>query len=191
MTKEDDPQYHLRQPKLTKQIGSATLTAEMSPCVWMNNGYPLQLTVTLANGGRLIVSDPTSNVTYKTATEGAMRALLDLVKVCDCNRCQAPAFAASHERPTRDGLCEKCFMGDLRKDLDAKQAKEEAAAEKRFAKAKKAGFTHVVIAWVHPAAGDDRCVEITCRGEPTQKQIRAELKKLGSEVLDDFTVKKL
>lgn len=191
MTQENDPQYHLRKLKLTKQIGSATLEAEMSPCVWMNNGYPLQLTVKLENGGHLIVSDPTSNVTYQTATESAMRALLDLVKVCECQRCNAPAFAPSNERPTRDGLCEKCFMGDLRKDLDAKQAKEEAAAEKRFAKAKKDGFTHVVIAWVHPTAGDDRCVEINCRGEPTKRQIRAELKKLGSEVLDDFTVKKL
>lgn len=191
MTQENDQRYKLRQLKLTKQIGSATLTAEMSPCVWMNNRYPLQLTVTLANGGCLIVSDPTSNVTYQTATESAMQSLLDLVKVGDCKRCHAPAFATSNERPTRDGLCEQCFMGDLRKELDAKQAMEEAAATKRFAKAKKAGFTHVVIAWVHPTDGDDRCVEITFRGEPTKKQISAEFKKLGSEVLDDFAVNKL
>jgi len=48
-----------------------------------------------------------------------------------------------------------------------------------------------VTAWIHPADGDDDQVDWYFPVPPTTKQIRAFLRKEGSEILDDFEIIRL
>jgi hypothetical protein len=51
----------------TRQLGDITLTAEVSPCVWMYSGYPFQIQVCMGDkkhkqsGGNIILHDRALN----------------------------------------------------------------------------------------------------------------------------------
>src|SRR4051794_26754099 len=71
------------------------LEAEVSPCVFMYSGYPLQLTVTLrladgSSGGIVYPSNP--ELIAGTATAANIRTLLETVGTIPCSRCSTPAF---------------------------------------------------------------------------------------------------
>lgn len=192
MRQDQDEQAHLRSLKLTKTIGSATLSARMSPCVWMYPGYPLQVTVTIENTmGDTIISDKATGITYRNATSEAMQALFDQVKICECTKCKAPAFAPDTPGSNRNGLCEQCFLKDWQASYDAHCKEQEAADAKRLEKAKREGFTHRVLAWLHGDEGDDQQIEILYRGAPDPVAIKTKLREMGSVLLDDFKVVEL
>ena len=84
-------------------------------------------------------------------------------------------------------LCEKCFLAILDKDWEEAVKKELAAEAKAEKKLIAQGFTHKVAAWIHPkAGGDDRQIAFYSKGEMTETQIKALLRRRGSSRLDDW-----
>jgi hypothetical protein len=70
-------------------------------------------------------------------------------------------------------------------ELDKKEAKKNAEM-------KKAGFTHLVEAIVHPrTGGSDRFIAFYCKRVPSATEMQAKLKKLGSSILNDYSIKAL
>ncbi|EHL24861.1 hypothetical protein KYG_00617 [Acidovorax sp. NO-1] len=52
----------------------------------------------------------------------------------------------------------------------------------------KQGYTHRVVAWVHPEEGDDIMESIYYKGIPQDADVRNRLRQKGSTVLDDYEV---
>lgn len=188
----NDTQVHLRAVKLTREVPGGALTAEMSPCVWMNRRYPLQLTVYLKPGsGNAIISDKATGKNYDNATEADMQSLFDKVGVIECKRCKAPAFDPDTVHTNRDRLCETCFMADLNKEFEAAMKKESDKQAKRYAKAKAQGYRFITIMRVHPPQGDDYELELMTEAKPSPEEITKILTRRKSAVLDDFVTKEL
>lgn len=164
-----------------------SLSAEISPCSWMYSGTALQIKVTMgSDGGTAYLRAAT---TWDKATEEDFDALCQQVRTRACARCSKPAFDPDVVQTNRDGLCETCFMGDLRAEYEKEVEKEKKRLTRKDAQMIKQGFTHRVDAWVHPAAGgDDFQVGFYFKGAPLKKDIQALLKKEGSAGLDDYRV---
>jgi len=174
-----------------KQEDGTKLEADVSPCVFMYPGYPLQVEAVLTgkdgeNLGKAHTANPKLNA--NTATDADVAQLFATIQTKPCCRCGTPAFDTTTVESNRDGLCEGCFMGDLQAKW-AKHAEDEVreiARRDRDMKAK--GMKFRVTAWVHPDAGDDFQVDWYFPVRPTATQIRALLRKEGSEILDDFEI---
>lgn len=172
-----------RNQKFTAIQGDVELTAEISPCVFMYQGYGLQLTVTLPKGGNTIVAR--KDIPIETATEQDCQALLESVRVLPCNVCQKPAFDPSSCSTNRDGKCESCFMAELNAAFEKETKKEDAKLKRDDAKFKARGYTHRVHAWIHPASGSDYELMMWMIN-PTQEEITSELKKKKSVDTTDY-----
>jgi len=168
------------------------LEGEVSPCVFMYPGYPLQVTVTLRrlSGESLGVAYAVDRaLTVETATDADVSRLLATVQSTWCTRCLKPAFDPATVETTRGGLCETCFVGDL----DAELAKFAEAENRRLAnrdrRMKAKGMAVRVSAWIHPAErGDDYRADWYFAARPTPARIRKLLREEGSSILDDFQV---
>ncbi len=168
------------------------LEGEVSPCVFMYPGYPLQVTVTLRRhtGESLGVAYAVDRaLTVQTATDADVARLLSAIQATQCSRCSEPAFDPSTVETTRGGLCESCYVGDL----DAELAKFTEAENRRLAnrdrRMKVKGMKVRVSAWIHPAAGgDDYQSDWYFAARPTPTQIRKLLGEEGSSTFDDFQV---
>ena len=172
-------------------LNGVTLVAEVSPCVFMYSGYPLQLTVTLRQHGKLlegsaIVVDRSLNA--KTATGADVSRLLATVRTKPCKRCSAVAFNPQTAETNRGGCCEACFLADLHAELDKELAAENRRIAKRDKRMKAKGMKYRVVAWVHPDEGDDYTVEWYSPSRPTAETVRAFLQQEQSEIMDDFEV---
>lgn len=168
----------------------AELTATISPCSWMYKGYGLQVSVQMKGGGDVIKHR--KDVTFEDATEAQAIELAESIGVITCSRCGKPAFDPATCDTNRAELCEHCFLFDLNAKYEKDKKKEEQKLKRRDAAKKKQGYTHRVTAWVHPeAGGDDYMVDLYCPGKPTAAQIKAELKKEGSCVLDHYQIHEL
>ncbi len=67
-----------------------------------------------------------------------------------------------------------------------------AAALQLRARKKKAGFTYLVNAWIHPEeGGDDFEIHLWYRQPPDAQSVETAIRKAGSEVFDDFLVVQL
>lgn len=182
----------------THVVDGRELTATVSPASWMYAGYGLQLRVTLpdagggALGGDAYLHD--KSVDGSQPTEEQVMGLFRRVALCKCSQpgCERVAFDPAKMSTNRGGQCEECFMTKLRAQFDAaaaKEAKKEAALD---AKMKAKGFTHKVVAWVHPkAGGDDYKLIIHSVGKLTDAAIKKELRKEGSNVETDYTIVEL
>jgi hypothetical protein len=178
----------------TRTIDNITLTAEVSPCVWMYQGYPFQIQVCMGNaktphcGGNIILHDRALN--NETYAEADIQRLLDTVQIQPCKNsgCENPAFHPSHES-NRAGECEHCFMTKLNAEFAAEQKKEEAKITRRDKQMKKKGMVARVEAWVHPKqGGDDYMMDIYYSSQPSNAEIETALRQKGSAVLNDFRV---
>ena len=168
-----------------------TLVAEVSPCVFMDSGYPLQLTDTLRQHGKLlegsaIVADCSLNA--KTATDADVSRLLATVRTKPCMRCSAVAFNPKTAETNRGGHCEACFLADLHAELDKELAAENRRIAQRDKRMKAKGMKYRVVAWVHPDEGDDYEIEWYFFSRPTPKIVRAYLMQVRSAILDDYEV---
>lgn len=86
-------------------------------------------------------------------------------------------------------LCDHCFMADITAELEAEQKKVDAEDAKRDVKMAAKGYTHRVIAWVHPSrGGDDYQIVLYSVGHPRVTDIEKTLKKRQSSRLDDYTI---
>jgi Zn-finger nucleic acid-binding protein len=165
------------------------LVGEVSPCVFMYRGYPLQVGISLRSGDslcdKIFLKDPSKNAeTY--ASEDVER-LLDLIQILPCPCC---GFSAID--PSVNGVelqqCESCRMAELHAELEKGLEKERKALAKEDAKMKKKGMVARVDAWVHPPAGDDYEITWYFSKRPTDANVKDLLKKQRSDVLDDFRI---
>ena len=53
---------------------------------------------------------------------------------------------------------------DLEQEFRKEMEKEKAKIKKQDEKHKKIGMTHKITAWIHPTAGDDKCVDVYFKG---------------------------
>jgi hypothetical protein len=184
----------IRGSKLfTRNLGDGIkLEAQVSPCVFMYDQYPFQVTVILRNDtgdslGNAYAVDRSLN--EQTATEADVSRLLAAVKITPCRCCMEPAFGPSTIETNRNGLCEACFVANL----DAELAIDAAAEKRRIAdhdqRMKLKGLKVRLRAWIHPTEGGDDYLAIWYFStRPTDSQIRNILRDEGSSVLDDFQI---
>lgn len=166
-----------------------TFTATVDPCVFMYPKYPLQMGITAEGMGRLTVSD--RSVTWETCTNNHIEALC-AIHLCACSKCGAPAYDATKHDTNRAGQCEKCFMDEILGEFDKAQKKQNAKDKREAKKMKAKGYTHSVLAWVHPErGGDDYQIMLYTIGAPSPKSIEATLRKRGSRVLNDYSISPL
>lgn len=172
--------------------GGVRLEGEVSPCVFMYPGYPLQVRVTLRRKpgeslGDAYAADRTK--TAGTATEADAARLLEAVRIVPCRRCAAPAFDPATIETNRAGRCEACFLSDLEVEFAAAREAERQDLAAHDRRRKGEGMTYRVSAWVHPeAGGDDDLVHWYFAAAPTDAQVRTLLREAGSAVLDDYRV---
>lgn len=168
------------------------LEGEVSPCVFMYPGYPLQVTVTLRrlSGESLGVAYAVDRaLTVETATDADVSCLLSAIQSTSCSRCSAPAFDPATVETTRGGLCESCFVGELHAELAKFAETEKRRLANRDRRMKAKGMTVRVSAWIHPdAGGDDYQTDWYFAARPTQAHIRQLLRDEGSSIGDDFQI---
>lgn len=192
MTTKSD---YSRKPKRRNYVrdlpDGARLLAEVSPCVFMYPGYPLQIQVTLLREpgerlGNAFVHDRSKTAsTYKTRD---VERLLRDVRTAPCPRCSTPAFDPTSVQTNRGGLCEDCFVGDLEAE-HAKQCRaEQRSIAARDHRMKQNGMAVRVSAWIHPESGDDYQVDWYRPKRPTPGDVRKLLIQHGSVVLNDFQI---
>lgn len=187
MKKEPTPQPKiLAGYTLTKEVDGVQLTASISPCSWMYHNYGLQVLIEMRGGGHVIVLDRATR--FENATPADVERLFNTVHICQCKRCGNPAFDPRSVETNRSGLCEACFMQDLKKDIEKATRAEADKLARLDAERKKSGFTHRVSAWIHPDDGSDIHIERWFKSAPTEAQVKALLKREGSTVLDDYQV---
>lgn len=180
-----------RQIYIRRLQEGTLLEAEVSPCVFMYPNYPLQLTVTLrfANGvSGGVVCPSKRGLVAATATEADVKALLESVGICPCQRCRAPAFDPLTVNTNRNGLCEACFTGDLQANLERELELEGLQLAVRDRRQRAQGMKYRVTAWIHADSGDDEMVDWYFGTRPTESFIRRLLADEGSEILDDFEI---
>jgi hypothetical protein len=172
--------------------GGLRLDGEVSPCVFMYPGYPLQIQVTLRrkDGESLGIAYAVDRSnTAGTATEADVARLLEPVWIVPCHRCAAPAFDPATIDTNRAGLCESCFLRDLEAEFAAAQEAERRELAERDRRRKAEGMAYRVSAWVHPeAGGDDYPVDWYFAAAPTDEQVRILLREAGSAVLGDYQI---
>ncbi|ABO59819.1 hypothetical protein Bcep1808_6932 (plasmid) [Burkholderia vietnamiensis G4] len=183
---EEKRMVNLKNVKVVRSIGGVELAATVDPCSWMYPGYGLQISVMMDGGGKAHLNQ--KSLAFEQATESDVKTLLEGVRIVPCKQCSKPAFDPTSVSTNREGECESCFMAKLNAEFAASQEKERKKLAKLDAKYKRQGFTHRVDAWIHPSGGgDDRQVSYYMT-DPTDEQIKKELKKSGSCVLDDYKV---
>ena len=182
-----------RQKNYVRDLSNGLkLTAHVSPCVFMHPGYPLQLSVTLHGQsgsplGDAHVADPSK--TSSTYTAASVRRLLDTVRVTPCPRCATPAFDPTTIQTNRGGLCEACFLSQLKAEwaVAAEAERQKLADRDRCMKYK--GMVVRVTAWVHPEhGGDDYQLDWYLDAHPTPAKVGALLRSEGSSCLDDYQI---
>lgn len=188
----------LKGKMFTRVVDGHELTAEISPASWMYQGYGLQLRVKLADagggahGGDAYLND--KSVDGSQPTEQQVMDLFSKVGLCKCSKrgCKRMAFDPATASTNRDGKCEACFMEKLNADLQKSQEKQRKKDAERDAKMKAEGYTHKVVAWVHPkGGGDDFQLIMHTMGKPTDASIKARLRKAGSVIDTDYKVTEL
>lgn len=113
---------------------------------------------------------------------------------CGLRWCWSKDPHPAHQWPGKrhDVLCEACRLEKIYKEYAAEVAKEAKLEKIEDAKQRKAGFTHKTEAWIHPKkGGDDYRVNWYSRGEMSEQEIKALLRKKGSAVVDDWKQFKL
>jgi hypothetical protein len=192
MTKTNKHDSRLKEHIFSRDLGGGiSLRAEVSPCVFMDPGYPLQITVTLHRRREKSLGTARAVDRSKTAATFAstdVERLLECVRITPCPRCAAPAFDPRTVETNRNGLCEMCFLRDLEAEcaVAAKAAQERLADRDR--RMKERGMAVRVSACVHPESGDDYAVDWYFPSCPTSAQVRMMLLQEGSCLLHDYTV---
>lgn len=174
--------------KVELQRGESVLTGTIAPCAWMYDGHPFQISVHLSNnGGSVQLKD--EKLTFEQATVSDMERMLNAIhlQTCTCEGCNNAAFDPLFAKTNRDGQCEACFMKKLNAEFDSAQDQEKQELAKLDAEHKAKGCTHRVDAWIHNDHGDDRFVSWWLKN-PTTNEVRAQIRKQGSSVLDDYSI---
>lgn len=172
--------------KLTKdfRITKNGVTAEISPCSFMYPNYGLQLQIRLVATGQtacLNIKKPIA----KCTEEDANKLFGDAFPLETCG-CGKPRFK-KELAGNRAEQCEDCFVDALSAEYERGKKKEAAKVARKDKSMLAKGYTHKVVAWIHPA-GDDYQVDIYFGSKPTDAEIQAHIKKQRSQVLDDYVL---
>lgn len=169
-----------------------SLTVAISSCCWMYPNYPFQIQVHIAETGDHTITSK-KGLSFADATEADVDELVASLSIVRCPRCQTPMFERTgNEAHNPDKLCSKCILADLNEQYEAAKKKAEVKQKKEDAKRKAEGYTHRINARIHPAAGgDDYQVVMYASRRPTKASMKVQLRKLGSEVFDDYLITKL
>lgn len=126
-------------------------------------------------------------------TEEQVMDLFGKVGLCKCSKrgCTHMAFDPATLKTNREGKCEPCFMDKLNADFAKEQEKESKMEAALDAKMKAKGYTHKVVAWVHPPRGDDYQLIMHTMGKPSDADIKKELKKARSRIDTDYIISEL
>lgn len=186
-------QRHQRCEQYQRPLGNGlVLRAEVSPCVFMSEGYPLQVGVKLCrlpdeSLGIAFVTDRTKNA--QSYTDADVERLLDGIRTVPCRDCNDPAFDPLTVDTNRNGFCESCFIAKLNAKFAIAEAAEREALAERDIKARAAGMKVRVSAWIHPeSGGDDYQMDWYLNALPTLKHIESMIRREGSMVVDDYTI---
>jgi hypothetical protein len=168
------------------------LEAEVSPCVYMTQGYPLQVEVTLRRHSNECLGKAFATNRTKTAdtyTDADVEELMAGIRIIPCHRCAAPAFQPETVETNRNGLCESCFMSDLEADVAKAEEADRQETAARDLRMKKEGMSVRISAWVHPeGGGDDYQVDWYLEARPTAEGVRSLLREQHSSRLDDYQI---
>ncbi len=170
-----------------------SLTAEVSLCVFMFPGYPLQLKVILNRqdgtpGGDAFAVN--RNRSIMNATSADVVRLLNAVAIQPCSRCSAPAFDPATIETNRGGLCESCFLQDLNQRLDAEMEQKRRQIARRDRQMKSRGMKYRIAAWIRRGECDYDKEEWYVTSAPSRKSTAARVRREGSTLVD-FEVFKL
>lgn len=158
---------------------------EVSPCSWMYKHYGFQFGYKGDTcWGYLIRKD----LDQATATTEQVQGMLETLarETCECGA--VFLFNPTHNRQHQ---CEQCFMKVAEAQFAKEQEVERRRVKRRDDKMKRIGHKFKVVAWVHPAEGDDYQVDFYLPKKPTVEQVRELLRREGSLVLRDYRVKAL
>lgn len=181
-----------RQPYQRPLGNGFVLKAEVSPCVFMYDGYPLQVGVTLCRTsgeslGAAFVTD--RKKTAHTYTDADVERLLAGVQTAPCILCGELAFDPRTVETNRNRICESCFLADLNAEFAIADAAERKALAERDMKARAAGLKVRISAWIHlDSGGDDYPKDWYLKDLPKPNQVRAMIRGEGSMILDDYTI---
>lgn len=185
MKEQDKAAANLKHLEVQKNIGDTTVTAKVSPCSWMYDGYGLQISVALTSGGTATIHR--KQIAFEAATEADVRTLLEGVRVLPCTKCGKPTFDPKTVETRESTECEACVKAAFDAEFEKGQVEERKKIAALDAKQKAKGFTHRIDGWVHPESGGDHPVSFYMT-KPTVQQIRGDLRKLGSMVESDFAI---
>jgi hypothetical protein len=178
----------------TKERAGATLTMRVEAASWGYPNWGLQIGVSIDDGGKTRHNSTGArrpDLPFEKATVGDALALFESVGVVPCRTCGAPAFDPATSITNRAGECESCFLERIDRDYQRQmlpsRIRELKAELQRAGDHKAKGFTHRLLAMIHPeAGGDDYLVEFFTKKEPTPAEIEKLLKKRRSAVLNDY-----
>jgi hypothetical protein len=156
----------------------------VSPCSWMYPNYGLQVQLSLAENAVNAESEFILDKAFD-AMKKPMPELEAAAKGMAEKWLAENGAAILHERVATWRARASEFDAEMQKE-----AKREAAAQKRRDKSHKAkGFTHRVNAWIHPDQGDDFERIAYVVGKPEKADIAKILS--SSTVKDDYVVTEL
>lgn len=168
-------------PEFTVEHQGSTIYGQVSPCSFMYPRYGLQVRLSMVknpcNAESEFIRDQSitvQGVDGAVVTAAAVKLTVEFLQING----KAPLLAAL-------GRWVAAKAGfDAAEEV--RRQRSVAALERRIAKRKAGGYTHRIVAWIHPLRGDDHMVEGFTRGEPTSADLAWILMK--STVKTDFTV---
>ena len=167
-----------------------TITAEISPCSYMNSTLGLQISVILkATGQREFPRKP---VDFADATESDAMELVNSIiyTTCKCGNVRIDAEKMGLNS-NRGELCETCFIYDLNAQFAIDKAKEDKRLIAYDNKMKAKGYKFKVTAWIHPKrGGDDYQIDYYFMEQPTDEVVQKLLAKKSS-ITNDYTIKSM
>ncbi|MBK4738737.1 hypothetical protein [Noviherbaspirillum pedocola] len=179
-----DAQDGIAGMEITRSVAGTDVTLKVTSQTRSYLGTGLHVHASMAGGNSVTLVDPAT--TPANASRQQVEALFERVHLCACRTCGQPAFDPNYHDTNRAGQCERCFLRDLRAQLDAGQQAEKERFAKLDAEHKAKGFTHRVDAHIHPVGGgSDRAVSFYVQNA-SDAEIRRELKRQGSASPDDF-----
>lgn len=167
-----------------REVSGIRIEAKISPCSWMYKHIGLQLSLSAPGVGN---AHARGKIAFDQATAEDAQKILDSVRIIPCKTCGKPAFDPKTVAGGPDGDCGVCRIAKIDAEIAVEAAKEQAKLKRMDAKYKKQGYTHRIEGWIHPATGDDRQISFWMKN-PTEAQIKSELRKARSTVLDDYAV---
>lgn len=165
----------------TVNHNGVTVFASVSPCSWMYPNYGMQVQVATKKNACNAESEL---IKWSTPFDQSSDADVTTHIIAFMN---AGGVAKLEQKVVSWAVESK----KLRAEIDRAEVRAKARAAKYAAKMKAEGYTHRVLAWVHPASGDDYQVEFFSKRQPTDAEIVKLLKNRRSQVTNDFCVEAL